>query len=151
MIYEQPYEGIQNTMDWFKVQMLDGWDYAQNNVPLFTSPRQLWNWLKLRTTFVHDPANEELLQSLPTLLENNWHGIPGAGDCDCFALAAATIMAEQGIPNSIMLVGKRKSHPVHIYNVVYWDGQRYILDFANPYFNQERTQYKYFQEIPVGI
>jgi len=138
-------------MDWLAVQTLDGMDWAQQNLPNFSSPVKMWDWFKMRTVFVFDPDEEELLQTLPTMMENNVHGIPGAGDCDCFAIALATAMTEQGWPNEIILAGNSKRYPVHIYNVVWWEGERYVMDLANPYFDQERDRYKYYQDIPVNL
>ena len=149
---DQPYKNIQDTLEWMYIQILEGIPWAVENLPRFENPEQLFYWFKNRTWFKKDPYAVELLQTLPTLMTSeNWHGSPGHGDCDCFTIALATATLAQGWPTYIILVGRSKRYPVHIYNGVEWDGEMQILDLTNTYFDQERTGYKYIQELPVRI
>lgn len=82
-------------------------------------PYRIWEMLKSDTTYVHDPVDIELLQSMQTMLsKNNYHGIFGAGDCDCFTIAAAACFVVAGLPSCIILAGNGQQ-PTHIYNLVY--------------------------------
>ena len=151
MIKKQPYKDINDTVRHIKIQILDGMDYALNNCPSFKDPEALFTWLKKRVTYKNDPKGTELLQTLPTLLEDNWHNIPGAGDCDCFTIAFVTLAIAQGWKNiKIVLVGRNAKTPVHIYNVIYWKGRRLVCDLTNKTFNHERDNYTHIQEIPVN-
>lgn len=149
MIKKQAYKDINDTVKHIKIQILDGMDYALFNCPSFKDPDQLFTWLKERITYKNDPKGTELLQTLPTLMEDNWHGIPGAGDCDCFTIAFTTLAIAQGWKDiKIVLVGRNDKTPVHIYNVIYWKGRRTVCDLTNKVINKER-EYPFYQEIPV--
>jgi predicted transglutaminase-like cysteine proteinase len=84
------------------------------------------------------------------LLNDNWHNIPGAGDCDCFTISTIALLISQGWKNiKIILVGRSEGAPVHIYTVIYWKGKRKVLDLTNKKYNQER-KYPLIQELPVN-
>jgi len=143
------YTGIDETIYFLKLQIIDSLDYALKTTPNFENPRQLFEWLKPKLIYKNDFANTELLQSMPTLFKNNCHGTPGAGDCDCFTITTVACMIAQDWNNiNINLVGRQKTHPVHIYTDIIWKGQRQVLDFTNKKFNQERP-YPYRQRIAV--
>jgi len=145
------YKDIKDTFSKMRIQIIDGLPWACDNLPDFDNPHQMWKYFKLRTQFKNDPAGTELLQSIDTMMEGNYWGKPGLGDCDCFSIALATAMTCQGWPNYITIVSTHKRFPVHIYNEVEWDGQRYVMDLTNPYFDQERDKYNYYQTIPVKL
>jgi len=147
----KPYKDIGDSFKWLRIQILEGIPWACDNLPAFETPQQMFDWFKMRTKFHKDPPNTEMFQTLPTLMENNYWGSPGLGDCDCFSIALATAMSCANWDNYITIVSKNKRYPVHIYNEVEWDGDRYIMDLTNPYFDQERKQYKYYQTIPVNL
>jgi hypothetical protein len=98
-IKKMQYQNLNHALKLFKVQVLEGIPYAQNNIPKFETPEQAFNWLKLRTKYKNDPTGTELFQTLPTLLENNFHGITGHGDCDCFTIAILSILAANNFKN----------------------------------------------------
>ena len=84
-----------------------------------------------------------------TLFKNNYWGISGAGDCDCFSiLVLAMCVAHGWNKQEIILAGRSKLMPVHIWTVVYVDGKRYSMDLTNAYCNVERN-YKFTQVLPV--
>jgi hypothetical protein len=146
------YKDLNDTLRKFRGQVIDGIDYAAEEVPRFSSPQQMFNWLKLRTQYKHDPKGRELFQTLPTLLgDDNRHGIPGAGDCDCFTIAGLTCaLVNFDYPTGIVLVGRRKYKPVHIYQYIDTpDGRKYI-DLTNKVYNYERP-YPYRQEIAFNL
>jgi len=143
------YANINDTLKHIKIQIIDSVDYAINECPQFESPNELFDWLMERVTYKNDPHNKELLQTLPTLLENNYHGIDGAGDCDCFTISTIALMIAQnwnGI--NIILAGRTKKCPVHIYCTIDWQGKRKVLDLTNKRYDVERP-YPLTQKIPV--
>lgn len=145
------YKNLNHALQLFRGQVSDSLNYAKHDVPPLDSPEKIFDWLKLRTKYKNDPKNTELFQTLPTLLENNFHGITGAGDCDCFTIAAlATLLANGFYDCGICLVGRNRFTPVHIYAYVIVDGQKTYLDLTNKYYNQTRF-YPYIQDIPFKI
>jgi hypothetical protein len=144
-----PYKSINDTCKKIKMQVYDGLDYAINECPEFKSPEHIFYWLKRRTRYKHDPRGVELLQTLPTLLENNWHGENGAGDCDCFTIAFLTLMIANGFHNDlyVVLVGRRPKVPVHIYaGYIDANGIFKVCDLTNKHFDSERN-YPYKQHL----
>jgi len=145
----KPYKDINDTMKHIKIQIVDSLPYAEN-CPKFSTPADCFYWLKDKVVYKNDPKGTELLQSLPTLLENNYHNISGAGDCDCFTIAIVSLLIANEFKNiKICLVGRSRNMPVHIYCVVYVKGKRNVLDLTNKKPNQERP-YSYIQELPVN-
>ena len=142
------YVDINDTMRHIKTQIVDSLPYAKKQCPPMSSPEECFWWMKRHTTYKHDPKGIELLQSLPTLMENNYHGISGAGDCDCFTIGLCSLFVANGIKNvKVVLVGRNRSVPVHIYCVVYEKGNRKVFDLTNKKPYQERP-YPYIQELP---
>jgi len=149
MIIKKKYKDINDTLRHIKIQILDGTDYALNKCPQFKNPEDLFYWLKNKTGYKSDPKNIELLQTLPTLLKGKFWGYPG-GDCDCLTIATITLMIAQNWKDiSIVLVGREKTNPVHIYTIIKWKGTRKVLDLTNKEYNKERP-YPLKQELPVN-
>jgi hypothetical protein len=143
------YKDINDTLRHIKIQIIDGVDYALDKTPEFKNPEELYNWLLKRVTYINDPKNKELLQTFPTLLNKNFHGVPGGGDCDCFTIATITLMIANDWDNiDIVLAGRSKKCPVHIYCRIKWKGKYYTLDLTNRKFNKERF-YPLTQKLPV--
>ena len=152
MVKTLPYINLNDTLRKFKIQVIEGIPYAKKNLPEFTDPQQIFDYLKLRTKYKHDPEGVELFQTLPTLLENNYHGQSGLGDCDCFSLALCTVLAANNFKNfGIVLVGRNRLTPVHIYcYVIDANGDKKYLDLTNKYYDQTRS-YPYRQEIQFNL
>ncbi len=147
-LYE-PYKDINRTLRGLRTQVIDSLEYCVFNMPKFDNPVDMFNHLRLITTYRLDPKNVELIQTVPTLMESNYHGVSGAGDCDCFTvLTLAMCIANGWNDNFIILVGRTKVSPVHIYSAVKFKGELITLDLTNAYANIERP-YKYRQIIPV--
>jgi len=121
-------------------QAYDSLPYAADVCPQFNSPEQLFNWLKMRIIFREDPEGIELLQTMPTMFEKNWHGIPGAGDCDCFVITSIACLKVNGFDDiQIVLSSGNKRMPSHIYMAVL-DGDRWkAFDLTNRYYGEERS------------
>lgn len=122
---KMPYRDLQHTIQMMGKQVAEGVDYADKYLPYNTTPLEIWTILKQNTTYKNDPPGVELLQSMPSLLDDNYWGIPGAGDCDCFTIAALTCAAARGIPARAVIVGNSKNAPTHVYAQL-WDGSRWI-------------------------
>jgi len=149
MKLKKEYIDINDTLHHIKVQTIDSINFANIVCPDFEHPEDLFYWLKENTTYKNDPRDIELLQTMQTLFNKNYHGIPGAGDCDCFTITAGACFIRCGWNYDIVLVGRDKRNPVHIYTLVYFKNKPYVFDLTNPKFNTERP-YKYIQEIPVN-
>lgn len=150
----EPYQDINRTLKGLKTQVIDSIPYALKKVPHFSEPHQLWEWLKPQLKFKSDGKykgqRRELLQTMQTLMTGGIWGVPGMGDCDCFVITTLASCIAQGWDGLyIALVGRDTRQPVHIYTVLYWKGQRIILDFTNTRYDFERPGYNYIQEIPV--
>jgi hypothetical protein len=144
-----PYTDINATMRGIRQQVIDSLEFCVNEMPRFDDPEQMFKALKNMVTYKNDPPGTELLQSVPTLFQNNYWGISGAGDCDCFSiLVLAMCVAHGWNKQEIILAGRSKLMPVHIWTVVYVDGKRYSMDLTNAYCNVERN-YKFIQVLPV--
>lgn len=146
--FKKPYVDINDTLRHIRLQVKEGIDWSKTNIPNFTSPIDLYYWLRIRTTYKNDPEGIELLQSAPTLFENNFHGIPGAGDCDCFSILTLTALNKQKFKSTpwIKLAGRNKNFPVHIWAGTDIKGEEIALDLTNkkPY---EERPYTYIQKI----
>jgi hypothetical protein len=149
--YKIPYRGLTDSLKHFRVQVFDSIPYCIKNIPEFEDPKDLFYYLKKRTKYKSDPKNVELFQSAKTLLENNYHGESGAGDCDCFScLCLASLICNGWYNVGIVLAGKKKHHATHIYTYVDTPQGRKILDLTNPNYNEQR-HYNYIQFIPFKI
>ena len=147
-----PYKSLNHSLKLMRVQIMEGVPYAVNELPKFTTQKQLFDYLKQRVKYKNDFENIEVFQTLPTLLTaNNVHNQPGAGDCDCFTIAALTCLIANNFNNSgIVLVGRNNSNAVHIYAYSDVNGKREYLDLTNKNYNQIR-HYDYKQEIPLNL
>lgn len=105
---------------------------------------EIWRTLKPNLQYVNDPNDAELLQSFQTLMTNNWHGLPGAGDCDCFTIAATSCLIVSNIPCEIVLAGDVYDEPTHIYNYCKYGSGWIAFDLTEPNFGEERY-YKHKQ------
>ena len=83
------------------------------------------------------------------MMENNYWGIPGAGDCDCFTIAAVACCIENDIPVRIVIVGNNADAPSHVYAEVLDPRQGWTpFDLVNPFYG-ETKKYTYEKRIAV--
>lgn len=150
--YKIPYRGVEESLHHLRKQVFDSIPYCIKNIPHFDTPEQLFNYLKSKVTYKNDPKGVELFQTAQTLLDNNWHGKSGLGDCDCFSILCLASLISQGFYNvGIVLAGRSKYNASHIYTYVdLGTTGRQILDLTNNKFNYERP-YPYTQFIPFKI
>ena len=143
------YDDLNDVLRHIRLQIEESIPFAQSYVPSFNSPVDLFHWMKPQLHYRKDPTGKELLQSFPTLIKNNYYGIPGTGDCDCFSIAMCSASAVQnwkGMKVWIKLAGRNKSNAVHIWSGVDIDGKSYPLDLTNPVPLYERD-YQYVQKL----
>lgn len=144
-----PYTDINATMRGIRTQVIDSIDFCIDQMPRFQNPEQMFKALRNMTTYKNDPKGIELIQSVQTLLTNNYWGIRGAGDCDCFTVLVLAMCCAHGwCEQEIILVGRSKLAPVHIWSRVKFNGVWYSMDLTNAYINIERP-YKFMQVLPV--
>jgi hypothetical protein len=145
-----PYKDLDHTLLMLKEQVKASIPFARSFLPPGKmTPEQIYRFLSRNCTYVNDPDGIELLQSMRTLFsDRNRHGIYGAGDCDCFTIAALASLYVKGYGNGlgIYLTGRSKNAPSHIYAAIY----KVPFDLTNEKFNEERY-YPYKQHIPVKL
>jgi len=154
MQLREPYQDINRTLEMLMAQVYESMPYAMDNCPEVSSPEALYNRMKRLTVYKHDPSGVEFIQSMPTLFKHYTHRSgthypPGYGDCDCFTVSAIACLKANGFDDiAIVLRGRNKQTPVHIYPAV-WDGSKWVaFDLTNRYYGQER-KYPYRQTLPI--
>jgi len=142
-----PYRDIQETMDLIKIQIADSLKYSKQWIEAYNikSVSELFYELQDQTTFKHDPKGTELLQSMQTLFSNNYWGVAGSGDCDCFVISVTACCINLNFNTEIVLAGRSPDKPVHIYNLV----ENIPFDLTERNLGDERF-YKYTQILPVN-
>lgn len=144
-----PYKSLIHTLRSLKNQSLEGVGYMKKKLPSYLSePSDLFYYLKDQVTYKHDPKGIELIHSPQSLFEDNYHGKPGAGDCDCFSSLSIAALKAMGIPEAqikVCLTGRNKNVPRHIYLSV----KGTPFDLTNDLYGEERI-YPYKQEIPLN-
>jgi hypothetical protein len=144
-----PYTDINATMKGIRIQVIDSLDFCVNKMPAFDSPEQMFKTLKNMVTYKNDPPGTELLQSVTTLFDSNYWGVPGAGDCDCFTILVLSMCVANGWNDQeIVLAGRSKLSPTHIWSRVKFNGEWFDFDLTQPYFNTHRP-YKFKQFLKV--
>ena len=150
MILSERYTTLNRALQLMREQIIESTIYVDKNFRKLNTPEDIFNFLKIRTTYKKDPKGVELFQSTKTLFENNYWGIEGCGDCDCFSITALAFLLANGFRDcGIVLVGRNPSTPVHIYVYCVVDENIEYLDLTNNYFNFERP-YKFKQLIPFN-
>lgn len=144
-----PYTDINATMRGIRTQVIDSLEYCVNEMPSFSDPETMFKYLKTMVKYHSDPPGVELLQTVQTLFDNNYWGIRGAGDCDCFSILFLAMCVANGFNDQeIVLAGRSKSIPVHIWTRVKYNGKWYDADLTQTYFNTTRN-YPYTQYLRI--
>jgi len=151
MQLKKQYESIADTMFYLMLQIRDSIDYADKiYIPAQINGDKveyLWNRLKNDTVYIDDGAGE-VIQSMPTLFEKNIWNIRGAGDCDCMTVTASACFLVLNIPARIILAGRDKYTPVHIYNEIKTVNGYLPFDLTADKLGNVRT-YPFKQVIPL--
>lgn len=144
-----PYKDIAQVMPYVKQQIEESIPYCEKRFGGIDDITELFRELKGITTFEYDPEDMELLQTSQTLFEDNWHGKPGAGDCDCLTITAIAAMWVNGFSPYIILCGNGRKQPSHIYaGFLGRENNVVSFDLTEPYCGSRR-KYKYYQLIEV--
>ena len=143
------YKDITVTIELLKVQVIDSKDFALQwlREHIYNTPEQMFYDLKDRIFYINDKKGTEQLQSMQTLFSDkyNVHGLAGAGDCDCFTITVTVLSLLKGWNTKIILAGRSKKYPVHIYNRI----NDKPFDLTEPFYNSERN-YPYKQVLEVS-
>ena len=143
-----PYKNLHHTIEMMGKQIEESIPYAQKFVPRDCDAKELFWILRNNVKYVNDPDGIELLQSMPSMFEDNYHGIPGAGDCDCFTITAIACCLVSNIPCRIVVVGNNPSAPSHVYAEVMDNGKWIPFDLVNAYYGETKN-YAYKTYIDV--
>lgn len=148
-IIKLPKTDINQTMKGIHTQVCDSLEYCVNNMPTYDNPRQMYYGLLSMVKYKNDPPGIELLQSVPTLFDNNYWGISGRGDCDCFSILVLSLCVAHGwMDQRIVLAGRSKVYPVHIFTQVKHNGTWYTMDLTYKLFDAHRS-YPFYQHLYV--
>jgi hypothetical protein len=142
MRYRIKHPGLKETVNAIIRQGAWGEPYADAVLPHYITVEGMFNWLKKRTRYVPDPPGVELVQSMQSLFLDNYHGEPGAGDCDCFTATAISCAMARQFSAGVILFGNGKQ-PSHIAAIV----ENCIFDLTVN-FNELRP-YKKYQNIEI--
>lgn len=149
------YRTLEQVLTYLKIQVIESLPAAAE-LDIQGTPEQIFNTLKGELIYRRDPPGKELLQELGTLLNwngRNKHGLPGAGDCDCFTIAALAVLYNAGYNNLfITLAGRNKTTPVHIFAGVYCVSQNkyYSFDLTEKKIGNTRP-YPYYQTLQIKL
>ena len=112
------YKDLDQVIRLIRAKIKESIPFARKTVPnyIHTAP-DLFDWLKKKLVYIPDPKGIELLQSMQSLFLDNYHGIKGGGDCDCFVVTGAACLEAMGIDYKIVLSGNGKS-PTHVFLMV---------------------------------
>lgn len=119
-------------------------DFCEN---VSATPYSLFRYLKSQLTYRDDPDGVELIQSMPSLFLNNYYGVSGMGDCDCFTVTACASMIAKGISTGYTIYGNDK-WPTHIAADAYYQGSKVIFDLVAPDIGQVRD-YKWHESFKL--
>jgi hypothetical protein len=148
MILKTKYPTFEQAMKYWQMQAQSSLEHAAEDYPCgsLRSAGEVWQALRPRVTYRDDPEGTELFQSYQTLFYDNHHGHAGAGDCDCFALATLAVCTVNRLRCQIVLAGRSRKWPVHIYNIV--EGR--IFDLTQPKIDLVK-KYPYLQTLNVKL
>jgi len=151
MILIKDYIDLTDTLIHIKKQVIDSFDFANVFLPDIDDPAVLFEYLKDRTTYKSDPPDIELIMTMQTMMSGERTGIPGAGDCDDFTIAALASLYCIGFADlRVVLAGRRKALPVHIYCEVNAGAGWQAFDLTEDRFNQFRP-YPYYQNLQFAL
>jgi hypothetical protein len=142
------YKSLGDTLRQMSAQIAESVSYADAFMPRSTNTLEMWSILKDNLVYKNDPPGIELLQSFPSLMEDNYWGEPGAGDCDCFTIAACACAVARGIPVRCVIVGNDPKAPSHIYCQMWEDGRWIDFDLVHSDYGFTKP-YKYKQILKV--
>lgn len=140
-----PYPNLNESLKYLRLQIIDSLKYC-NQFKKLKTLEDVFNFCKSRFNYKSDPLGVEYFQTVETLLKNN-----GLGDCDDATIFVLSILCVNNFDNfGIVLAGRNKYRPTHIYCYAYENGKKFNLDLTNKNFNQIRN-YPFKQFIPFVL
>ena len=149
MFADLPYQDINQVMRFMNIQIYEGVPFCYNFADI-TDAKDLYNTLSTLFKYKNDPDDIELIMSPESFANDNYWGVDFTGDCDDFVTFVTSYCIAHNIKCQIVLAGRSKKAPVHIYNMVEYRGQMVPFDITNRVFNYERDGYKYKQILKVN-
>ena len=143
------YKNLTDTVIQLQNQAIESIPYCQEITDGISDPESLFNYLKTITTYKNDPPGIELIHTPESLFEKNFHGDPGAGDCDDFTALSISCLHCIGIKPYIVLAGNQKDHPTHVY-AGFLRGRFYDFDLTQTFYDTER-KYKFRQFLKTRL
>ena len=150
MKYKIKYKSLSDTLKALQIQARESIPYSYEITSGISNPEDLFYYLKTLVTYKSDPAGIELIHSVHSLFEDNYHGEPGMGDCDCFTVLSLACLHCLNITPYVVLAGNQKSNPTHIYASGLYKKNYFTFDLTQKYFNQER-KYKFRQILDTNL
>ena len=142
------YKDIDHTLKGLRTQIIDSLDYCIDQDFFFDDPRQMYYSIIPLIKYQNDPPNIELIQTVPTLFENNFHNKSGAGDCDCFTVLTCAIACINNWKQRIVLCGRSRSGAVHIFSQIFWNGNWQTVDLTARLYNVHK-KYPFYQYLEI--
>ena len=150
--FKEKYKSLDNTLFWLVQQALISVPYCREKFGSNNSIQKIWTIGKFNLNYTKDTPGVEQIQSVPTLLENNIHGKPGSGDCDCFTVfTISMLLASNYNPKDIFIVlqGRKKNLAVHVLTAIKEsNGKYYYIDFTEKHPGVKR-KYNFIQFVPI--
>lgn len=110
--------------------------------------RAIWDFIRDKVRYKKDPAGRQIIKLPSRLIRDIRHG-----DCKSMALAAASMMANNGFKNVALRYASYNAAdetPTHVYAVGEYNGQQFIIDPVYRQFNAE-VPFKHKIDYPMEI
>jgi len=150
MKFKKKYKSLADTLIYLQKQARESIPDAYALTDGINNPQDLFYYLKTLVTYKSDPPGIELIHSVNSLFEDNYHKIPGAGDCDCFSVLSLACLHCINIQPYVVLAGNQKSNPTHIYSSGLWRKKYFTFDLTQKFFDSER-EYKFRQILDTNL
>lgn len=140
---------IQAIHNLYKTGLLQTRDYAKNFKAgsRMQTAKNVWDFMKRKITYKRDPNHKQMIR-LPNRFVND-----ADGDCKSFALFAASILGNLGMPVTFRYAGYRDGSniPTHVYMTTEDEnGKEIIVDGVYRAFNKEKP-YKFKKDYKMEV
>ena len=150
MKYKIKYKSLEQTLKALQNQARESIPDSYQLTDGINNPQDLFYYLKTLVTYKNDPPGIELIHSVNSLFNDNFHGEPGSGDCDCFTVLSLACLHCLNIHPYIVLAGNQKENPTHIYASGLFRKKYFTFDLTQTFFDQER-KYKFRQILNTNL
>lgn len=153
IVFKEEYKDLNTTLYWLVQQALTSIPYCIEKWGNKNSIEEIFVIGSQNLKYKNDKKGIEQIQSVGTMMENNIHGIPGAGDCDCFSTFLIAMLLANGYNSNdvyIYLQGRTKKFPSHILIMYKSKGNPIYMDLTEKHLGQKRS-YKFYDIIPINL